>query len=277
MPTPSSRTSLPRTKQRSDDEERGRGEVGRDGELAQLESLGGLDVTRFAGSSPWMVTEVPWSVVLTRAPAARSIRSVWSRVGRCSITAVSPSASSPASSRHDFTWALATGIRYSIPVAAHRADPQRGQPFTGLDVRPHLTQRIGDPVDRAPADRLVAVEDPLPHSAGPRASPAAGAEAFRRCRRRCVAEWAPRRPTPRIAMGSAPPIGPRHRRRRLHRESSACRQRRGSCAIDRLALAHRRDDRRAVGDRLVGWRDASVPRSDPAGSNRVIRRRRARA
>ena len=39
-----------------------------------------------------------------RAPAARSIRSVWSRVGTGSTTVVgAPSASSPASRTHDFT------------------------------------------------------------------------------------------------------------------------------------------------------------------------------
>ena len=44
------------------------------------------------------------------APIAASIRSVWSRVQIGSWMEVSPSASSPASSRQDFTWALATGI-----------------------------------------------------------------------------------------------------------------------------------------------------------------------
>ena len=41
---------------------------------------------------------------------AASIRSVWSRVQSGSWIDVSPSASRPASSRQDFTWALATGI-----------------------------------------------------------------------------------------------------------------------------------------------------------------------
>ena len=45
----------------------------------------------------------------TSAPAAASIRSVWSRLGTGSRTRVSPAASSPASSTQDFTWALATG------------------------------------------------------------------------------------------------------------------------------------------------------------------------
>ena len=46
----------------------------------------------------------------TSAPAAASIRSLWSRLGAGSTMLVSPSAISPASSRHDLTWALATGI-----------------------------------------------------------------------------------------------------------------------------------------------------------------------
>ena len=45
----------------------------------------------------------------TSTPAAASIRSVWSRVGAPSTTVVSPSATRPASSTHDLTWALATG------------------------------------------------------------------------------------------------------------------------------------------------------------------------
>ncbi len=45
----------------------------------------------------------------TCAPAAASIRSEWSRVGSGSTIRVSPPASSPAKSRHDFTWALAIG------------------------------------------------------------------------------------------------------------------------------------------------------------------------
>ena len=53
----------------------------------------------------------------TRAPAARSIRSVWSRVASGSTTVVSPSASSPASSTHDFTCAEATGSSYVMPVS----------------------------------------------------------------------------------------------------------------------------------------------------------------
>ena len=51
----------------------------------------------------------------TSAPIAASITSVWSRVRTGSTTAVSPSAYSPASRTADLTWALGTGVEYSIP------------------------------------------------------------------------------------------------------------------------------------------------------------------
>ena len=48
----------------------------------------------------------------TGAPASRSIRSVWSRVGTGSSTTVTPRAAKrPARRTHDFTWAEATGSR----------------------------------------------------------------------------------------------------------------------------------------------------------------------
>ena len=51
----------------------------------------------------------------TRAPAAASRCSVWSRVGTGSSTVVSPPrARSPASSTADFTCALATGSSYEV-------------------------------------------------------------------------------------------------------------------------------------------------------------------
>ena len=56
-------------------------------------------------------------------PKPRSMRSVWSRQGPGSRTVVSPSAYSPASSRQDLTWALATGMAWSIPRS--RPGPMR--------------------------------------------------------------------------------------------------------------------------------------------------------
>ena len=48
-------------------------------------------------------TEMRLPFVVSLAPAARSIRSVWSRVATLSTTVVRPSASRPASRTHDFT------------------------------------------------------------------------------------------------------------------------------------------------------------------------------
>ena len=63
------------------------------------------------------------SVTSTSAPAAASMRSVWSRVVAPARPRGSrPSASRPASSRHDLTWALATGSRYVDPRAASRLE-----------------------------------------------------------------------------------------------------------------------------------------------------------
>ena len=50
--------------------------------------------------------------------ARRMRRSVWSRLGPGSTTVVEPSASIPAISTHDLTWALATGSRYSTPTSS---------------------------------------------------------------------------------------------------------------------------------------------------------------
>ena len=48
----------------------------------------------------------------------RRMRSVWSRLGAGSRTVVLPSASIPAISRHDLTWALATGSSWWAPVSS---------------------------------------------------------------------------------------------------------------------------------------------------------------
>ena len=121
----------------------------------------------------------------TSAPAAASIRSLWSRVGSGSTTRVSPSASRPAKSRQDLTWALATGSSYSMPCSGGALDLQRRQPLlAAAQLGAHLAQRRGDPVDRAAADRVVAVERPARRPPARRASPAAAAAACRRCRRR---------------------------------------------------------------------------------------------
>ena len=63
------------------------------------------------GLSDWAgQTLISLPTFVTRTPAARSIRSVWSRVASGSTTIVGPSsAKRPASRIADLTWALATG------------------------------------------------------------------------------------------------------------------------------------------------------------------------
>ena len=74
----------------------------------------------------------------TVTPQRSSSRSVWSRLGSGSITAVSPPASRPASSTHDLICAEATGSAYSIPCSGEPADRERGEAvLAGVDPRAH--------------------------------------------------------------------------------------------------------------------------------------------
>ena len=83
---------------------------------------------------------------------------MWSRVATGSITVVR-SVASPASSTHDFTCALATGSSYSIPLSGAPWTVNGGKRPSRASIRaPIRAQRLGDPVDRPAADRLVAVE-----------------------------------------------------------------------------------------------------------------------
>ncbi len=100
----------------------------------------------------------------TRTPAARSMRSVWSRVRAGSITEVGPSvASIPARSRQDLTCADATVRRCSagssgVPMIVSGAKSSFGRE----DLGSHPRQRPGHPPHRPAADRGVAVEqEPL--------------------------------------------------------------------------------------------------------------------
>ena len=61
--------------------------------------------SRSAGARP----RRPRPAAARRRRRRLSMRSLWSRLGSGSTTRVSPSASRPAKSRHDLTWALATG------------------------------------------------------------------------------------------------------------------------------------------------------------------------
>ncbi len=53
--------------------------------------------------------------VARRTPQLASMRSLWSRLTAGAMTVVGASAYNAASKTADFTWALATGIRYSMP------------------------------------------------------------------------------------------------------------------------------------------------------------------
>jgi hypothetical protein len=68
-----------------------------------------------SSSIAWTLTRVPARSNGTRA--RRRIRSVWSRLRYGSLTDVSPSAVSPAISRHDLTWALAIRSSWATPVS----------------------------------------------------------------------------------------------------------------------------------------------------------------
>ena len=68
-------------------------------------------------SSSTLSTPTVVPVRRSATPAARSRRSVWSRLGAGSVTDVVPSASSPASRTHDLTCALATGRSWWTPCS----------------------------------------------------------------------------------------------------------------------------------------------------------------
>ena len=83
--------------------------------------------------------------------------------GPGSTTVVEPSASIPAISTQDLTWALATGSGYSTPTSSAPRDGERRKAsVTGLEARAHRGQRLGHAVHGPAPDRLVAVERPRP-------------------------------------------------------------------------------------------------------------------
>ena len=122
----------------------------------------GSTVTRRAGSSPWTVTGVPASELLSSAPAARSMRSVWSRVGRRSITLVGSPGEQAGEQQARLH--LRAGHRRAVldPAQLCAADGERRQAVVGrADVGAHQPQRFDDPVDRPLGNRLVAREGPF--------------------------------------------------------------------------------------------------------------------
>ena len=135
-------------------------------------SIAGGDVEggrgRVAGHVDVAELELVLRVTVIRAPsraiAHAGARRASARCGRGSARARSrssrPTASSPASSTHDLTCADATGSVVLDPVAAaRRATVNGGKRPSRASIRaPICAQRRRDAVDRAAADRLVAVE-----------------------------------------------------------------------------------------------------------------------
>ena len=76
----------------------------------------GTSILSSCSRSTGLITTRP-PVVWTVAPAARNMRSVWSRVAVSSITVVGPSARRAASSKADLTCAEETSITCSIPTS----------------------------------------------------------------------------------------------------------------------------------------------------------------
>ena len=180
-----------------------------------------------------------------------------------------PSASSPASSTHDFTCALATGSSYSMPCRRAPLTVNGGKrPSVASMLRAHRAQRLGDAVDRAGggSTRRRRACSARPSCAGEPAR-AAAASACRRCRRRSArrARARSRSPTPRMTQLARRAARRARRAPARRRASSSCPRRRGSCAIAHGLVAHRAEQRGAVRDRLVRRARASVPRSGPAG------------
>ena len=201
-----------------------------------------------------------WTVALpgrrrTRAPARSSMRSVWSRVGAGSSTVVSPSsARSPARRTADLTCADATGSSYAMPWSRAPSTHERRVAVRRRHGRPHAAERLADPLHRPGGERRVSdrartarsgpasmpassriERSRVPQSSG-RADPARGAREGRRLARRSVSTSSSSTPAPSARTAAIV-------------ASVSCE--RPNPRDDRLPLAQRADQHRAVGDRLV--------------------------
>jgi len=202
-----------------------------------------------------------------RAPIARSIRSVWSRVSVFSITVTGPLARSPASNRADFTCADGIGDSYRNPrrhppwkqsgarVPFRRADisapicasgeTTRSIGLDRSDSSPVITAKNGCPA-RSPAPSLIVVPE-LPAS-----STSEGSASPRSPTPRTITSSASRTSTPRARIIAAvratsaarrrprillwPPASPaRIRARWLMDLSPGTRRTAGSCLVARIA------------------------------------------
>ncbi len=148
-------------------------------------------------------------------------------------------------------------------AAGHR---QRGEPILArVEPRAHLPQRLGDAVDRAAADRLVAVEDPdalgLPREPA-RQQPqqrAGVADVDRAGRLRGG-------PQPRAAEEDLLVADLDDRAERLHRAQRRQRVLGAQVARDLHGVGgHGGEQRGAVGDRLVGRRDERAAQAGGGG------------
>ena len=161
-------------------------------------------------------------------------------------------------------WRPAAGSR--CPRSGAPSDAQRRQaPVARLDVGAHQAERLGDPVDRPAADRLVAVERPfaarLPASQpGSRRNRVPALPTSIAAAARCAAQ--PDAARSAASAPASPSTSAPTARDRGQVERGVGRVE--VVADDGLALAHRADDRGAVGDRLVGRR-RERPAQRPAG------------
>ena len=199
----------------------------------------------------------------TSAPAACSMRSVWSRVGAGSTTVVSPSGEQPGEQDRRLDLRARDGQRVVDRVERAPGDRHRQVAVRRLEARAHAAERLGDPTHRPPRERLVARQlEALTVLSGEDA----GDQADERPGVRAV-DRPPRRAQPTEAL-------PEHAERvgavlvdvdpeRAHRRDRRLGVRGAAEARDvRLAVADRADQHRAVRDRLVaGNRDvADEPR-----------------
>ena len=139
-------------------------------------------------------------------PVAAISSSVWVRDNRSSTTVVGPSADSPANRTQPFTWALATGKRYSIPrrpppsmVSGARPEPSRPDTLAPMRARGSRTRSMG-------RRRIEASPSSTDRKGSPASSPASS-----------------RIPVPELPTSSVPSAGsrPLPPTRRVHGPSSA--------------------------------------------------------
>ncbi len=205
-----------------------------------------------------------WCALAPRpmAPAAASIRSVWSRLG---MRLDHPRLALGQQAGEEQTRLdLGAGDRHLVGDAVQRRAPnleRRQSALAAPSRRAHLAQRHRDPVDRPAADRVVAVERPLasilpcqPSRQQPQQGPGVADVDIRRPR-------TPQTDAPDSQLEAAcacnplpltQPSSSTSAPRALHRVQGRAGVGGVEIALDRrLPLPHRRDQRRAVGDRLV--------------------------